>query len=55
MSYLISFIFLNNKYAEERIKNVRKSGRKSKLSMEKKLLATPFLRNSTEKLGILIL
>lgn len=31
---------LNKKYAEEHAKNVRKSGRKSKLSMEDKLLAT---------------
>ena len=31
---------LNGKYAEEHSKNVRKSGRKSKLSMEDKLLAT---------------
>ncbi len=31
---------LNKKYAEEHVKNVRKSGRKSKLSMENKLLAT---------------
>jgi hypothetical protein len=31
---------LNRKYSEEHIKNVRKSGRKPKLSMEDKLLAT---------------
>jgi transposase-like protein len=31
---------LNQKYTEEHSKNVRKSGRKSKLSMEDKLLAT---------------
>lgn len=31
---------LNKKYSEEHKKNVRKSGRKSKLSMEDKLLAT---------------
>jgi hypothetical protein len=31
---------LNRKYAEEHTKNVRKSGRKPKLSMEDKLLAT---------------
>ncbi len=31
---------LNKKYSEEHAKNVRRSGRKSKLSMEDKLLAT---------------
>ena len=31
---------MNKKYAEEHAKNIRKSGRKSKLSMEDKLLAT---------------
>jgi len=31
---------LNKKYSEEHAKNVRKSGRKSKLTMEDKLLAT---------------
>lgn len=31
---------LNKKYSEEHAKNLRKSGRKSKLSMEDKLLAT---------------
>lgn len=31
---------LNDKYAEEHSKNIRKSGRKPKLCMEEKLLAT---------------
>jgi hypothetical protein len=34
------FDILNKKYAKEHVKNVRKSGRKAKLSMENKLLAT---------------
>ena len=33
-------VILNNKYSEEHIKNMRKSGRKAKLTMENKLLAT---------------
>jgi transposase-like protein len=33
-------IILNKKHAEEHITNVRKSGRKAKLSMENRLLAT---------------